>query len=185
MGRKLDNFNRLLFLLYLIEQHWIRRYHSRRQGNTILITKRQVLKIDWKGICQNVISSWLSQGLKNHCQSFFSSNFPLGNELNWWENFSFSWREHTHKLNQRVNLMNCIHVALTSLQIFKMKEGVDDVRGVDIQFIICAVYLLLGMALIAMCFNLMQEQVINNIRAFKRGISRCFRCHRCKKNDFD
>lgn len=93
--------------------------------------------------------------------------------------------ENTHKLNQRVNLMNCIHLALTSLQIFKMKEGVDDVRGVDIQFIICAVYLLLGMALIAMCFNLMQEQVINNIRAFKRGISRCFRCHRCKKNDFD
>lgn len=68
-----------------------------------------------------------------------------------------------------------------------MKEGVDDVRGVDIQFIICAVYLLLGMALIAMCFNLMQEQVINNIRSFKRCISGCFRCHRCKSNadDFD
>lgn len=64
-----------------------------------------------------------------------------------------------------------------------MKEGVDDVRGVDVQFIICAVYLLLGMALIAMCFNLMQEQVINNIRTFKRCISRCFRCHRCKGND--
>ncbi|XP_055326011.1 TWiK family of potassium channels protein 18 isoform X2 [Sitodiplosis mosellana] len=71
-------------------------------------------------------------------------------------------------------------------KIFKMKEGVDDVRGVDIQFIICAVYLLLGMALIAMCFNLMQEQVINNIRSFKRCISGCFRCHRCNgNNDFD
>lgn len=33
----------------------------------------------------------------------------------------------------------------------KHKKGV-----VDLRFILCAVYLLLGMALIAMCFNLMQ-----------------------------
>ncbi|XP_031638321.1 TWiK family of potassium channels protein 18 [Contarinia nasturtii] len=72
-------------------------------------------------------------------------------------------------------------------KIFHVKKGEpDSLYAVDIQFIICAMYLLLGMALIAMCFNLMQEQVINNIRAFKRCISGCFRCHRCKSNhDFD
>lgn len=32
--------------------------------------------------------------------------------------------------------------------------------GVELRFIICAVYLLLGMALIAMCFNLMQVNKI-------------------------
>ncbi|XP_037030041.1 TWiK family of potassium channels protein 18 [Bradysia coprophila] len=46
------------------------------------------------------------------------------------------------------------------------------------RFIVCAIYLLLGMALIAMCFNLMQEQVIYKIRAVKRSIRRCFRCDR-------
>lgn len=31
----------------------------------------------------------------------------------------------------------------------------------ELQFIVCAIYLLLGMALIAMCFNLMQVIYIN------------------------
>ncbi|KAH8320026.1 hypothetical protein KR074_011430 [Drosophila pseudoananassae] len=47
---------------------------------------------------------------------------------------------------------------------------------VEVSFILCAVYLLLGMAVIAMCFNLMQEQVVHNIRAVKRGFKACFRC---------
>lgn len=34
--------------------------------------------------------------------------------------------------------------------------AVGAVRSVQLTFILCAVYLLLGMALIAMCFNLMQ-----------------------------
>lgn len=33
---------------------------------------------------------------------------------------------------------------------------VGGVRSVQLPFFLCAVYLLLGMALIAMCFNLMQ-----------------------------
>ncbi|XP_037826370.1 TWiK family of potassium channels protein 12-like [Lucilia sericata] len=51
-----------------------------------------------------------------------------------------------------------------------------DKDKVEVSFILCAVYLLLGMALIAMCFNLMQEQVIHNIRAIKRAFKACFRC---------
>uniref|UniRef100_D3TPA4 Tandem pore domain K+ channel n=1 Tax=Glossina morsitans morsitans TaxID=37546 RepID=D3TPA4_GLOMM len=51
-----------------------------------------------------------------------------------------------------------------------------DKDKVEVSFILCAVYLLLGMALIAMCFNLMQEQVIHNMRAVKRAFKACFRC---------
>ncbi|KAL9922676.1 potassium two pore domain channel sandman isoform 2-T8 [Glossina fuscipes fuscipes] len=51
-----------------------------------------------------------------------------------------------------------------------------DKDKVEVSFILCAVYLLLGMALIAMCFNLMQEQVIHNMRAIKRAFKACFRC---------
>ncbi|XP_061389807.1 TWiK family of potassium channels protein 18 [Musca vetustissima] len=52
----------------------------------------------------------------------------------------------------------------------------EDKDTVGVSFIMCAVYLLLGMALIAMCFNLMQEQVIHNLRACKRAFKTCFRC---------
>lgn len=36
---------------------------------------------------------------------------------------------------------------------------------IQISFILTAVYLMLGMALIAMCFNLMQEEVIHKTRS--------------------
>lgn len=45
---------------------------------------------------------------------------------------------------------------------------------IQISFILTAVYLMLGMALIAMCFNLMQEEVIHKTRS----------CIRCCKNVF-
>ncbi|XP_030379176.1 potassium channel subfamily K member 15 [Scaptodrosophila lebanonensis] len=51
-----------------------------------------------------------------------------------------------------------------------------DKDKVELSFILCAVYLLLGMALIAMCFNLMQEEVVHNMRAIKRAFKACFRC---------
>lgn len=54
----------------------------------------------------------------------------------------------------------------------------NDITNVETSFILCAVYLLLGMALIAMCFNLMQEQVIYQMRTIKRIIKVCFRCKR-------
>ncbi|GAB0100449.1 TWiK family of potassium channels protein 18 [Sergentomyia squamirostris] len=50
--------------------------------------------------------------------------------------------------------------------------------GVELSFILCAIYLLLGMALIAMCFNLMQEQVIHKMQKIRRCIRRCFHCDR-------
>ncbi|XP_018795872.1 PREDICTED: TWiK family of potassium channels protein 18-like isoform X2 [Bactrocera latifrons] len=53
-----------------------------------------------------------------------------------------------------------------------------DKDKVEVSFILCAVYLLLGMALIAMCFSLMQEQVIHNVRAIKRAFKSCFGCRR-------
>ncbi|CAO1441982.1 unnamed protein product [Diamesa serratosioi] len=54
--------------------------------------------------------------------------------------------------------------------------NVQDYKFVEWSFILCAVYLLLGMALIAMCFNLMQEQVIFKLRSLKRCAKQCFQC---------
>ncbi len=41
---------------------------------------------------------------------------------------------------------------------------------VPFQFIFCTVYILLGMAVIAMCFNLMQEKVVQNITSFGKKL---------------
>jgi len=41
---------------------------------------------------------------------------------------------------------------------------------VNVQFIFCSLYILLGMAVIAMCFNLMQEKVVWAIISFGRKI---------------
>ncbi|CAG9103697.1 unnamed protein product [Plutella xylostella] len=49
---------------------------------------------------------------------------------------------------------------------------------IEPSFIVCAVYLMLGMALVAMCFNLMQEQVIHYFAAMKRALKRICRCKR-------
>lgn len=51
-------------------------------------------------------------------------------------------------------------------------------QGLDLSFIFCSMYLMLGMALIAMCFNLMQEEVIAKVRAFVRTVKYIFRCDR-------
>lgn len=42
--------------------------------------------------------------------------------------------------------------------------------AIQVPFIFCSVYLLLGMALIAMCFNLMQEEVIAKVRSCGRWL---------------
>lgn len=51
-------------------------------------------------------------------------------------------------------------------------------QGLEMSFIFCSMYLMLGMALIAMCFNLMQEEVIAKIRSLVRIIKYIFRCQR-------
>ncbi|KAJ2943035.1 hypothetical protein O0L34_g15228 [Tuta absoluta] len=51
---------------------------------------------------------------------------------------------------------------------------------IETSFIVCSMYLMLGMALVAMCFNLMQEQVIHYVAAMKRAAKRAVRCCRCQ-----
>ncbi|KAG7197183.1 hypothetical protein KM043_007263 [Ampulex compressa] len=51
-------------------------------------------------------------------------------------------------------------------------------QGLELSFIFCSMYLMLGMALIAMCFNLMQEEVIAKMRSLVRIIKYIFRCDR-------
>jgi len=50
------------------------------------------------------------------------------------------------------------------------KSSDDRGDAVDSKLIICAVYLLVGMALLAMCFNLMQEEVFMKIKRFGRHL---------------
>ncbi|KAL6432871.1 hypothetical protein ACFW04_006315 [Cataglyphis niger] len=57
-------------------------------------------------------------------------------------------------------------------------EKIYSGEGLDLSFIFCSMYLMLGMALIAMCFNLMQEEVIAKVRALIRIIKYIFRCER-------
>ncbi|CAF4886270.1 unnamed protein product [Pieris macdunnoughi] len=49
---------------------------------------------------------------------------------------------------------------------------------IETSFIVCSLYLMLGMALVAMCFNLMQEQVLHYYACLKRVIKRICRCKR-------
>ena len=42
--------------------------------------------------------------------------------------------------------------------------------GINVQFILCSLYILIGMAVIAMCFNLMQQKVIEGVRNFGKKI---------------
>ncbi|XP_071516667.1 TWiK family of potassium channels protein 18-like [Panulirus ornatus] len=52
--------------------------------------------------------------------------------------------------------------------------GQNNEEEVESQQIICTVYLLVGSALVAMCFSLMQEETIENLKAFWRNLG-CLR----------
>ncbi|XP_074109352.1 uncharacterized protein LOC141534114 [Cotesia typhae] len=54
----------------------------------------------------------------------------------------------------------------------------------DLSFIFCSMYLMLGMALIAMCFNLMQEEVIAKIRSLTRSVKHVLRCDQQRKTTY-
>jgi len=56
-------------------------------------------------------------------------------------------------------------------KIYNHKSG-----NLSISFIATAIYLMLGMALIAMCFNLMQEEVIHKTRTCIKTCSNIFSC---------
>ncbi|XP_023290447.1 potassium channel subfamily K member 18 [Orussus abietinus] len=51
-------------------------------------------------------------------------------------------------------------------------------QGLELSFVFCSMYLMLGMALIAMCFNLMQEEVIAKMRTLGRIARYIVRCGR-------
>ncbi|XP_063930178.1 potassium channel subfamily K member 9 isoform X2 [Zophobas morio] len=64
-------------------------------------------------------------------------------------------------------------------KIYRRGDGTDLVDEVlELSFIFCSMYLMLGMALIAMCFNLMQEEVIHKIRTTVRTVKYILRCDR-------
>jgi hypothetical protein len=56
-------------------------------------------------------------------------------------------------------------------------------KVIDLSFIFCSMYLMLGMAIIAMCFNLMQEEVIHKFRTCGKAINNCFTCGGDKDDD--
>ncbi len=47
---------------------------------------------------------------------------------------------------------------------------VEDGLVVNVQFIFCSMYILLGMAVIAMCFNLMQEKVVQGVTSLGKKL---------------
>lgn len=49
---------------------------------------------------------------------------------------------------------------------------------IELSFIFCSMYLMLGMALIAMCFNLMQEEVVHKMRGCMRSIKFMLSCNK-------
>lgn len=50
-------------------------------------------------------------------------------------------------------------------------DGVNGVLGVvNTKFVLCSMYILIGMAVIAMCFNLMQQKVVQGVRSIGRKI---------------
>ncbi|XP_063388540.1 potassium channel subfamily K member 18 [Cydia fagiglandana] len=51
-------------------------------------------------------------------------------------------------------------------------------QRIETSFIVCSMYLMLGMTLVAMCFNLMQEQVRHYFAGMKRALRRICRCKR-------
>ena len=49
----------------------------------------------------------------------------------------------------------------------------DEAEGgalINVQFIFCSLYIILGMAVIAMCFNLMQEKVVQGITSLGKKL---------------
>lgn len=80
------------------------------------------------------------------------------------------------------NQVDCAYFCFISLSSIGFGDFVPGERiytaKIETSFILCSMYLMLGMALVAMCFNLMQEQVIHYFSGLKRGLKRLCRCKR-------
>ncbi|PNF39335.1 hypothetical protein B7P43_G01519 [Cryptotermes secundus] len=62
-------------------------------------------------------------------------------------------------------------------------ERVIKSQEIELSFIFCSMYLMFGMALIAMCFNLMQEEVVHKMRSCMRSLKFIFSCKRRERRD--
>lgn len=62
-------------------------------------------------------------------------------------------------------------------------ERVIKSQEIELSFIFCSMYLMFGMALIAMCFNLMQEEVVHKMRSCMRSLKFMFSCKRRERRD--
>ena len=51
------------------------------------------------------------------------------------------------------------------------EEEKATIGGVNNKFVLCSLYIIIGMALIAMCFNLMQEKVIKGVRSLGKRLA--------------
>lgn len=87
--------------------------------------------------------------------------------------------------DEQLNFMDGSYFCFISLSTIGFgdivpKTNSNKETGTDLQwnFILCSVYLMLGMALIAMCFNLMQQDVVQKIRTCTDIIRRLARCRR-------
>jgi hypothetical protein len=49
-------------------------------------------------------------------------------------------------------------------------DKINSSSGIELSLIFCSMYLIIGMALIAMCFNLMQEEVIAKVRKLGQSL---------------
>lgn len=65
-------------------------------------------------------------------------------------------------------------------KIYSSSEGFD----IELSFIFCSMYLMLGMALIAMCFNLMQEEVIHKFRTTVSTLKYICNCKKKRRRDY-
>lgn len=70
----------------------------------------------------------------------------------------------------KINVRLHYSISLTTIGFGDLVPG-NSIRGDGSQaqekLVICSVYLLFGMALIAMCFNLAQEEVVNKVARYK------------------
>ena len=55
---------------------------------------------------------------------------------------------------------------------FEENPNEESVGPVNNKFVLCSLYIIIGMALIAMCFNLMQEKVIKGVRSLGKRLAR-------------
>lgn len=69
-------------------------------------------------------------------------------------------------------------ISLSTIGFGDIVPPMDPSEYFELNFILCSIYLMLGMALIAMCFNLMQQDVVQKIRTCTDIVRRIARCRR-------